>query len=1484
MNSVIKYIFTQILILSISYGIYAQQVEVIDQHEERNAYEGKSYLVSGSLKLKPGFTFNGSQGKFFCKVNPAATPFKPDVGQNFVRVEKLVKEGFLNEQQVFNAQVNTDKVVAIEYSDGLGRSIQSIAAKSSPSFYDVLQPAYYDEHGRPSRQYLPYVVNSSGGSFQTQPVTDQQYFYANAAGGITADTRPYGESIFDNSPLGRVVETTGVGSAWTNYPVESNIRIYEFTGIPVPGTVNNPVHIWDVVNNLPKSTSNYPNGSLIVSEMINEEGQAIRSYSDFMGLKIMDEVLLDGSNCLRTYYVRNPYGEVLFVIPPIASNNLNPNQTYVDQWCYQFEYDEQQRLVGKKSPGAGWVYTIYDRWERPVLTQDANQRGKSPAEWNFIKYDELNRPIIAGIYKTAATRASLITTVASSTGRYETHNGTSVGYSLNQSFPTTVIEDDLLSITYFDDYSFKDNAGWDLEGNSYSFASETGFTGVQISQVKNLITGGKIRVLGESKWLNSVTYYDAQYRTLQVIAEHYLGKTDRITNEYDFTGQVLKSLIVHSAAAAPDIRIIEWFDYDHAGRLLKAWHKINSQPEVLISDLQYNELGQLIKKRIHSMNNAFLQVINYRYNIRGWLTHLNYNTPEINEPEDYFNLELAYQNELGTGNLQRHDGLITAARWQYSSNEQNVYNYDYVKPGYLTSADFKANSGSGWTSGLDNFNESASYDPNGNITALSRNSSVDGSAVTIDNLSYSYSGNQLMRVDDLAPTTWKELGFDDGNTSGNDYQYDPNGNLIADQNKNFTIEYNLLNLPSRIIFSDGSYLKYTYDASGEKLSQAIYNSQHQVQDKTDYIGLMIYHNNVLTQVQHPDGYLTKDGSNFSYYYYLIDHLGSTRVVLQADTDVSSSTATLETAQQSTEQNLFLRYDNARRVQSHLFDKTNGSSTGYAARLNGTTNERYGLAKSLSVMPGDTVNIEVFAKYVDTNSSNWTTALNTLLTQIASGTAPAGTVVDGVNYTTSTSSFQFGGLLNTSGSTGNGPKAYLNWLIFDREFNYVDGGFVRLSDAPREYGQDVAHEKLSTELIISQAGYVYTYLSNENETPVEVYFDDFTVAHSESPVVQLNDYYPYGMLSRSYLREDAQFTNYLFQGKQYDSLTQWHDFHARQYDATLGRWFAVDPASQFASPYEAMGNMPTMGVDPDGKFFWVALPLAVKIAVGIGAAAGAYSGYKIGQANGAKGLSMFGYIAGGAVIGGISGYMGGSIAAAGGAFSNTMSIAYASTLNSIGMSLLSGGQSPVVTSFGGFSYDFTNNEWGYFGKKGNTGLQNMAYGFGALANLQDAFAGFKGKNIEVGASNTELDKGTTVPHSYIQDASNGEFYVSVANKLDVPGDTWGEWIKNSLTLKNKWGAEYWTPKSTAGDWKVTIYNVNGKLLKAMQTNIKAGERLLGGGTLRWGGFAGCVNQSGRALWYAGIPTLPINLIPSWLNAQLTIRQIGIWSSPYFVNRN
>ena len=52
------------------------------------------------------------------------------------------------------------------------------------------------------------------------------------------------------------------------------------------------------------------------------------------------------------------------------------------------------------------------------------------------------------------------------------------------------------------------------------------------------------------------------------------------------------------------------------------------------------------------------------------------------------------------------------------------------------------------------------------------------------------------------------------------------------------------------------------------------------------------------------------------------------------------------------------------------------------------------------------------------------------------------------------------------------------------------------------------------------------------------------------------------------------------------MTGYYDFLSRSYDPVLGRFFAVDPAGQFGSPYVGMGNVPHMGIDPDGEFVFV----------------------------------------------------------------------------------------------------------------------------------------------------------------------------------------------------------------------------------------------------------------------------------------------------------
>jgi len=154
----------------------------------------------------------------------------------------------------------------------------------------------------------------------------------------------------------------------------------------------------------------------------------------------------------------------------------------------------------------------------------------------------------------------------------------------------------------------------------------------------------------------------------------------------------------------------------------------------------------------------------------------------------------------------------------------------------------------------------------------------------------------------------------------------------------------------------------------------------------------------------------------------------------------------------------------------------------------------------------------------------------------------------------------------------------------------------MSNAAREDGSNVSHERLAQEVIAEEAGYFYIYLSNDSNTGSEAFFDDFTIMTSESYIVQQTDYYPYGLIAKNWTRVGEKATKDLFQGKTYEDLTKWYDFHARQYDASLGRWFGVDPQNQFHSPYLAMGNNPVMMVDPDGELAWF-VPIIIGAVVG-----------------------------------------------------------------------------------------------------------------------------------------------------------------------------------------------------------------------------------------------------------------------------------------------
>ena len=184
---------------------------------------------------------------------------------------------------------------------------------------------------------------------------------------------------------------------------------------------------------------------------------------------------------------------------------------------------------------------------------------------------------------------------------------------------------------------------------------------------------------------------------------------------------------------------------------------------------------------------------------------------------------------------------------------------------------------------------SYSYNKNGNIETLTREG--------IDNLTYTYKGNQLLSVDDQEGNEFQNNGFsDNGSFEPIEYVYDNNGNMNYDLNKNILdINYNYLNLPdnvSIIVNNDFNNILYQYDAIGSKrVKQTRVNGQ--IIKTTNYIGNFVYENGELAYILTSEGRIkyadsltfypkTKQSRNMVYQYFIKDHLGNTRIMFDED--------------------------------------------------------------------------------------------------------------------------------------------------------------------------------------------------------------------------------------------------------------------------------------------------------------------------------------------------------------------------------------------------------------------------------------------------------------------------------------------------------------------------------------------------------------------------------------------------------------------------
>ena len=150
-----------------------------------------------------------------------------------------------------------------------------------------------------------------------------------------------------------------------------------------------------------------------------------------------------------------------------------------------------------------------------------------------------------------------------------------------------------------------------------------------------------------------------------------------------------------------------------------------------------------------------------------------------------------------------------------------------------------------------------------------------------------------------------------------------------------------------------------------------------------------------------------------------------------------------------------------------------------------------------------------------------------------------------------------------------------------------------STTTTEYCGDVIYEDGTAKRMLTEVGYVTLSDKKPHYYLKDHQGNNRVVLNESGNVEEVNHYYPFGGLY-------ANSTNvqpYKYNGKELDVRKglNWYDYGARQYDAVLGRWHAVDPLAEKyyeVSPYIYCANDPVKNVDSDGRWFWAAAGAAI----------------------------------------------------------------------------------------------------------------------------------------------------------------------------------------------------------------------------------------------------------------------------------------------------
>lgn len=821
---------------------------------------------------------------------------------NYVREHDVITQGITTWQAVDQLPIG-QKLQTTTYLDGLGRPIEKVSRETATpasvngTWGDVVEFSQYDAYGRQQLSYLPYTTTNQSGKFKMSTQTDQTQYYSTTYN----ETSAFSSLTFDKSPLNRVINVKEPGAAWAGgtgktvtYGVNSSSDDVKFFTVDY------------VQGDAPVYNGAYNPNTLYKISYTDENGNQVIEFTDKSGHLVLKKVQLENApsgpytGWICTYFVYDDFGLLRFQLQPEAVNWLANNSwdfsaangsTVLNEWCFQYNYDDKGRMIWKKVPGAQPLTMVYDKRDRLVYAQDGNQAALSTPQWTATVYDELDRPILITLYNTTKTiatlqsditNAPLTSTVAinnpANNGGYSVTLNTSLN-PLSFTDLNTTTTTSVLKYQFYDNYSFPNVKSFNTGYNNLS-AYNTSDPNVQAiattTRIASMVTGSKTRVLGSNVFLNATSYYDDRGSLIQTLEDNVRSGTDITTLQYHFDGRVLSTCTDHtnSGAGYVSYKILTKYNCDKLGRVSSIDKQFGSNAFKTVSSYDYDDMGRVKTKHLdptYTGNGGNeLESLNYSFNIHNQLTGINKdyalkNPGNYNKWGHFFGMYLGFDNSDHVFANPQLNGQVTGVLWNTQGDDaQRKYDYTYDNAGRLTNADFKEQQhpGDGWANNKMDFSVGGytgkiTYDLNGNILSMLQKGVLPGTAapITVDDLRYTYNSfsNKLQSVTDQMTTTNANGTFGDfkdgSNGSNPDYVYDNNGNVVIDLNKNAKdlnnvvgangVHYNFLDKPDQIRIAGKGTITITYSGDGEKLQRTFTPESGQA-TITTYINQFVY--------------------------------------------------------------------------------------------------------------------------------------------------------------------------------------------------------------------------------------------------------------------------------------------------------------------------------------------------------------------------------------------------------------------------------------------------------------------------------------------------------------------------------------------------------------------------------------------------------------------------------------------------------------------